>query len=507
VIQRVTVRQNQYQDSVRLMTISREASAVAGVDKVLALLGTDSNKRLVQGLGLLDPAAAAATPNDLLICVSGEGEAACEAALARVDALLERQTPSAGGGAVEKAPRTLDEAAARLPGASIALISVPGPFAKLDVARALFLGLDVMLFSDNVSLEDEVHLKELAVARDRLMMGPDCGTAIVNGVPLAFANAVRRGDIGVVGASGTGIQELTCLVDRFGGGISHALGVGGRDLKKQVGGRMMRLALRKLLADPSTRRLVIIAKPGDPAVTRAVLEEAGRSGLPVVACMLGGAAALAGIEGVTAVDTLEEAARKVTGQASAEPPDLSSLRLLAAGLPASRRWLRALYSGGTLAYEALLLAEGQIEIDSNIAWRPERKLAYPARSRGHCCVDLGEDEFTQGRPHPMIDCTLRSERIAEAVRDPTVRVVLVDVVLGYGAHPDPAGEVVRALASSRQGLPDVGPVVIAHVCGTENDPQRLSAQEAVLVEAGVRVFPTNAQAARAAVALAGGGVA
>ncbi len=502
MIQRATIRKNQYQDSVRLMTISREAGAVPGVDKVLALLGTDSNKRVVQGLGLLDAAAAGATANDLLVCVAAESEAACQAALARVDALLRRET--AGPGA-KAPPRSIEEAAARLPGASFALFSVPGPFAKLDVVRALECGLHVMLFSDNVPVEDEIFLKDLAVRRGRLMMGPDCGTAIVNGVPLALANVVRRGEIGVVGASGTGIQELTCLLDGLGAGITHALGVGGRDLKKAVGGRMMRLALRLLADDPETRTIVLVAKPGDPEVTRAVLREAAALGRPVVACMLGGAAAASGIPGVTAVDTLEEAALAATGRDTAVQDDLAALRLEAARLPASRRWLRALYSGGTLAYEALLIAEGRLPLPSNIARDPALRLAYPARAEGHCCVDLGEDEFTQGRPHPMIDCTLRGERMVEALRDPSVRVLLLDVVLGRGAHPDPAGEVVKALAQGRAGqAPGAGPLVLAHVCGTEADPQPLSAQEDALRRAGVHLFPSNAQAARAAIALVAG---
>jgi FdrA protein len=502
VIQRATVRKNQYQDSVRLMTISREAGAVPGVDKVLALLGTDSNKRLVKGLGLLDAAAEGATANDLLICVAAETDQACEAGLARVDALLRREV---GGLRVEAPPHSLEEAVARLPGANIALFSVPGPFAKLDVVRALEDGLHVMLFSDNISIEDEVFLKELAVRKGRLLMGPDCGTAIVNGVPLALANVVRRGEIGVVGASGTGIQELTCLLDRFGHGITHALGVGGRDLKKAVGGRMIRLALRMVAEDPGTRRIVLVAKPGDPEVTREVLREAGALGMPVVACMLGGATAAKGILGVTAVDTLEEAALAATGKGPAGKDDLTELHRAAARLPATRRWLRALYSGGTLAYETLLIAEGRLDLPSNIAWNKALRLEYPARAEGHCCVDLGEDEFTQGRPHPMIDFALRAERIVEALRDPAVRILLLDVVLGHGAHPDPAGEIAKALVRGRDGLaPGEGPLVLAHVCGTEADPQPLSVQEEALRRVGVHLFPSNAQAARAAIALVAG---
>ncbi|HTT71100.1 MAG TPA: acyl-CoA synthetase FdrA [Anaeromyxobacteraceae bacterium] len=501
-MQRATVRRNQYQDSVRLMTIAREAGALPGVAKVLALLGTEANRLLVSQLGLDDPGIARATANDLLICVEAADAAACEAALARVDALLKVEAPRDPG---ISDPSSIEEALGRLPAAKLALFSVPGPFAKLDVVSALEHGLHVMLFSDNVALEDEVHLKQLAAKKGLLLMGPDCGTAIVNGVPLAFANVVRRGAIGVVGASGTGIQEVTSLIDRFGGGISHALGVGGRDLKREVGGIMSELALRLLAEDPATRRLVLISKPGDPEVTRRVLAVAGATGLPTIACLLGGAGSGLELPGVRVVNTLEEAALAAVGRAPEPPEALETVLARARALASGRRYLRALYSGGTLCYETLLLAEGVLEVHSNIARKKELRLPYPARGKAHACIDLGEDEFTQGRPHPMIDPGLRNERLAEELADPAVRVVLLDVVLGYGSSPDPARGLAEVLARARRELPDGGPLVLAHVCGTEGDPQSLSRQEAILREAGVLLFATNAQAARAALAVAGEG--
>jgi FdrA protein len=498
-MQRVTVKRNQYQDSVRLMSISREAGALPGVAKVLALLGTESNKLIVRNLGLADASVEQASANDLLVCVEAEGEAACEAALAKVDALL-RQVAGGDAGAGQANPASIEEATERLPGANYALFSIPGPFAKLDVVAALERGLNVMLFSDNVSVEDEASLKQLAADKDLLLMGPDCGTSIINGVPFAFANVVRRGDIGVVGASGTGIQEITCLIDRLGGGISHAIGVGGRDLKKAIGGRMMRVAIRKLVADPATRRLVVVSKPGDPAVTREVLAQAAATGLDVIACILGSHAGLGGLPGVTVVGTLEKAALLAVGRDAAPPEGIDEVLARARALPKARRHLRGLYSGGTLCYETLLLAEGELDVHSNIAPRPELRLPYPARGAAHSCIDLGDDDFTQGRPHPMIDSTLRGDRIVEAVRDPSTKVLLLDVVLGYGANANPAGDVVAALARGREGAGDVGPIVIAHVCGTDADPQRLAAQEDLLRAAGVSLFPTNAEAARAALA-------
>ena len=260
----------------------------------------------------------------------------------------------------------------------------------------------------------------------------------------------------------------------------------------------MSLAIQKLALDPMTRRLVIVSKPGDPEVVRRVLEEAAATRLEVVACFLGGAEAAPKVPGVGIVDSLEGAALAVMGREEAEHGGREEAVSSGRAFPPSRRYLRGLYSGGTLCYEALLLAEGRLAVESNIAPRKDLCIPHPARGRAHCCVDLGDDEFTVGRPHPMIDSTLRKERIVEDVRDPSVRVILLDVVLGYGASANPAGDIVDALAEGRAGLADDGPMVIAHVCGTEGDPQVLGLQEAKLREAGVRVFPSNAAAVRAA---------
>ncbi len=495
-----TVRKNQYQDSVRLMQISRQASQLPGVGKVLALLGTDSNKKVLADLGLMDDVVAAATANDLVICIEAENAEAVAAALADVDGRLRSV---AAAGPAEANPKSLEEAAARLPGANFAMISLPGQFAKLDVVTALEQGLHVMLFSDNISLADEAELKTLAAKKGLLLMGPDCGTAIINGVALALANVVRRGEIGLAAASGTGIQEVTCLIDRFGGGVSHAIGVGGRDLKKEIGGTMMRQAIRVLAADPATKTLVVLSKPGAPEVMEAVLQEARQSGLRVVTCLLGGDASDAP-EGMVCVSTLEEAAFAALGRdlpPLAIPP---GLRERAAALSPDRKHLRGLYSGGTLCYETLFLLKDDLDIQSNVAITPELKLGYPVKGTGHCCVDLGEDEFTQGRPHPIIDLSLRLERLAEEMADPSVKVILLDLVLGYGAHRDPAAELAEAIAAASQGRPDGGPVVLVHVCGTPADPQDLQAQEQLLAKAGAFLFPTNAQAAKAARAIVAG---
>lgn len=493
------VRKNQYQDSVRLMSVSRQASALPGVEKVMAILATDSNKKVLTDLGLMDATVAGATANDLVICIEAETREAIDAALAEVDERL--KSVATAGQACEEKPKSIEDAVEKLAGANFAMISLPGKLAKLDVTSALTQGLNVMLFSDNITVADEVELKKLAVKKGVLCMGPDCGTAIINGVPLAFANVVRRGNIGLAAASGTGIQEVTTLIDRFGGGISHAIGVGGRDLRKEVGGIMMLQAIRTLAADTTTKTLVVLSKPGDPDVMRKVLNEAKASGLKVVTCLLGADNLSAKYPGMTMVPTLEEAAFAAIGKAVPKVELPTGLKKRTKDLNSKRKFLRGLYSGGTLCTETLFILKDSLDIYSNEAVRPEFKLSYPAKGASHCCVDLGEDEFTQGVPHPMIDFGTRVERLKEDLHDPAVRVILLDVVLGYGANRNPAAELAPVLTAAHQELADGGPVVVIHVCGTEADPQSLSEQERVLTEAGAFLFPTNAQAARAALAV------
>ena len=493
-----TVRKNQYHDSVRLMQISRQAGELAGVTKVLALLGTDSNKKILMDLGIMDETIGAATPNDLIICIEAESSEASQAAMDDVDARL--KTVSSSDRTREEKPKSLEEAVRMLPGANFAMISLPGQFAKLDVVTALEQRLNVMLFSDNISMKDEVELKRLAIEKGLLLMGPDCGTAIVNGVPLGLANVVRRGDIGIAAASGTGIQEVTCLIDGFGGGISHAIGVGGRDLRKEIGGAMMCQAIRILAKDPNTKKLILLSKPGAPDAMNRVLDEARASGLEVVSCLLGCDNDEYACAGMTLVSTLEEAAFAAMGKEIPEMEFTDALRKRRDGLNPQRKYLRGLYSGGTLCYETLFILKNDLDIHSNVAIKPELKLHYPAKGTAHYCMDLGEDEFTQGRPHPIIDLGLRLEWLREEMADPAVKVILMDLVLGYGANRNPGTDLTRVLNECRNGLPDGGPLVFVHVCGTENDPQKASYQQALLDEAGVFAFSTNAQAARASLA-------
>jgi succinyl-CoA synthetase alpha subunit len=377
--------------------------------------------------------------------------------------------------------------------------------------KALKRGLHVFLFSDNVPLAEEQAVKRLAAKRGLLVMGPDCGTAIIGGVPLGFANAVRRGAIGLVGASGTGMQEVSCRIHALGEGVSHAIGTGSRDVYEEVGGTTLAAGFDLLVRDPETRVIVIVSKPPSAAVADRALSAARACGKPVVVLFLG--AALAPADNVHPVATLEEAAAAavalVRGARPSSPAGLAPAGLDAqiARLAPTQKHLRGLYSGGTYCTEAQYLWKSAgIHTWSNAP--VDRKLALPhgAPSRGHTAVDLGADEFTVGRPHPMIDFAARTERLAAEARDASVAGIVLDVVLGYGANADPAGELAPAVRGARGIAAKDGRnlIVLGFVCGTEDDPQGLAGQAAKLAEAGMILAPTSSAAARLAARVVAG---
>ena len=505
---RVEVRRGTYHDSVTLMQVSRQAEELPGVEAAAAVAATPVNLELLARQGFaVDPAGLG--PSDLVLCVRAADDAAADQAMEQVDTLLAGAgRVGAGGGSgagpdggPAAAPRSLRAATRRDPDLNLAVLSVPGRHLHYEIAEALQAGLHVFCFSDGLDPATEAACKKVAAERGLLLMGPDCGTTILDGVGLGFANAVRRGPVGVVGASGTGIQEVTCLLDAAGIGISHAIGVGGRDLSPEVGGIMTLRGLDLLAADDATERLVVISKPPDPQVARRVADAAATTGKPVILAFPGMTDPPPLPPGVGFASSLEAAAAWATGipgvgsttepHLPADPPAVTSGAI------------RGLFSGGTLCYEAMAVVAGVVgRVASNIPLRPEWRLADPNRSEGHTFVDFGDDAMTEGRAHPMIDQGLRNERFRREAADPETGVVLLDVVLGYGAHPDPAGElaplVERALAARPGGLS-----VVVSLCGAASDPQGLDGQAATLREAGALVTRSSAQAARLALAAAG----
>ena len=409
-------------------------------------------------------------------------------------------------------PRSLDGAMEALPGANLALISLPGEYAAAEARRALDRGLNILLFSDNVTVEDEVSLKEHALQQGLLMLGPDCGTAILQGVPLGFANAVPRGRIGLVSASGTGLQQVTCLLAASGQGVSQGLGVGGRDMSDAVGGMMMRECLRLLQEDDGTDVVVLISKPPGRATTDRLMQEVSKSSKPCVLAFLG-AESRQYSENVYVEPTLEAATLRVlditsgnamAGWAVPSPRVSEKLEAVGGGPSDGHGFIRGLFSGGTLCYEALwLLRQGGLALHANVALEGVESLADPDVSQGHTVVDLGDDRYTVGRPHPMIDFRPRCRRLLQEASEPEVGVVLMDVVLGYGSHADPASElgpaIEEAIAVAQKGGRELACVV--SLCGTDEDPQGVSGQEERLTDAGAVVVRSNALASRIALGL------
>jgi FdrA protein len=478
------VRKGFYLDSVALMRMSRSIVDMEGIEEAALMMGTPANRQIMTNAGLFAEAGENAGGGDLIIGIRATSPANAKAALDHAMALLDQPTRTADGAAWR--PKTLRAATKLAPDSNLALISVPGDFAIAEARKAIRRGLHAMIFSDNVALSDEAALKREARDRGRLVMGPDCGTAIINGTPLAFANVVPRGDIGIIGASGTGIQEVSCLIAQYGSGISHAIGVGGRDLKSEVGGISTLMALDALDADPMTKHIVLISKPPPADVAAKVLDRVGLSDKPVTVCFIG-ADELPMPANATQVFTLKAAAQVPLG-INVETAEVISPLITA---PAGRRQVQGLFSGGTLCAEAQVVFRAADEAVMSNAPVPGVPSLTEATA-GHLMLDLGDDEYTQGNPHPMIDPTVRDKTLIAAHKDKNVGVILVDVVIGYGAHADPAGHFAEILEV--HGHPD-GPVIIASVTGTECDPQVRSSQVAKLEAAGVRVAPTNADAA------------
>jgi FdrA protein len=497
----VRVRLDSYVDSVRLMSATRTMGRGGGVEWAAAVMGTPANVEILSGRGFDDEALAKATANDLVFAVIADDEAQATSALdegeSAVDAASDSTAETAGS---ETRPASLQEAAETLEGANVAIVSVPGEFAALEAHKALSAGMHVLLFSDNVPLEDEIALKQRAAGLGLFVMGPGAGTAAMGGVGLGFANAVRRGSIGVVAAAGTGAQEVMSLVDRWGGGVTDVIGVGGRDLSAEVGGVMADLALRSMMADRRVEVVVLVSKPPDPEVADRLLDELGAK--PAVAAMIGLDEQRAR-PGIRTARTLDEAAADAVELAGLPRPDpgeglSGAVAPVLERVPSRRTAVRGLFSGGTLCYESMIVLSRRLgPVHSNTPLRAGWEL--PAPEGAHVCLDMGEEEYTRGRPHPMIDPEARIEEMRRAGADLDTAVVLLDVVLGYGSHPDPAG--VLSLACEEIARARDGAAVVTYVLGTDSDPQDVRRQRAQLEEAGCLVAPTSARAALMAAAI------
>ena len=495
------IKKNTYQDSINLMLLTNRINTLEGVTQSSIMMGTDANKDIFRNTGLLTPEAEAASPSDMIIVVDA-GDAAI------VDLVLEETAAFLNDLSVKKQQSNLQEAsswteaAAILPDANLALFSTPGEYTAPEIERALDMGLHVFSFSDNIALEDEIRLKQKAHEKGLLFMGPDCGTGIISSIPVAFTNVVQPGNIGIVGASGTGIQEVTAVIDRLGGGVVHAIGTGGRDLNEKVGAITVKDAILGLENHDPTDVIVVISKPPAKAVRDEVVELLQKVSKPVVAIFLGEKPE-AHQGHVYLAHTLEETAKIAVDLANGvavkknycEPLDFHCEKPLSA-----EKTVKGLYSGGTLAAEAAMLISEALELGGLI-----KEEGFILKSGGYEVADLGDDIYTQGKPHPMIDPEVRIKKIRECAAQEDTGVILLDCMLGYGCHPDMAAALAPVIRESLEKAKAEGRELyfVGSVCGTEHDPQDYHKSVATLKECGVLVETSNARAIRLALELKG----
>ncbi len=485
------IRSGTYYDSAVLMQLQRSMSQLEGVQDAGVVMGTEENKEILAHIDLVNPQVNAAKPDDMVIVIRAEDEAMALAAIAKVDELLTRKKSTVDQ---DYRPKSLEGAADMLPDSSWVLISVAGRFAASVARKALDLGKHVFLFSDNVSVEDEISLKKTAAEKGLLVMGPDCGTAMISGIGLGFANKIRKGPVGVVAAAGTGLQQVTTRIHQLGSGITHGIGTGGRDLKDPVGAATFLMALDVLARDPETKVITLVSKPPAPQVAEKVIRKARQINKPVVINFIA-RKPTSRQEGNLWFATGMDDAAALSVQLAQNPPELKS----ASQLPVEKfakgqRYFRGLFSGGTLAYEAQFLLEGYIgRVWANAPINKENKLKDSLKSEENCIVDLGEDEFTVGRLHPMMDNEMRIRRLLEESKDPDVAVIMLDVVIGFGSHPDPASELAPAIVKAKQIAEKAGRYleVVVVATGTDEDPQNLDNQVAQLRAAGAWVSSSN----------------
>jgi FdrA protein len=501
---------DRYYDSVFLMRAAKRMSDMEGVAQAAAVMGTPRNIQILADAGFQDVETLGAVANDLVISLQVNKPEDAKSVFDTIEELL-KPIASENSATVY---RSLDQAFDAQPTSNIAVISVPGEYAAREARTALDRGLNVFMFSDNVPIDDELGLKTAAQAKGLLVMGPDCGTSIIDGKGIGFANVVRRGPIGVVGASGTGIQEVTTLAHNMGSGISHALGIGSRDLSDKIGGISALQAIDALEDDPATSVIVIISKPPDEATLTKVRERIGRCSKPVVTCFLG--ASLSpdqDRDDVVETSNLDAAVHAALGFAggglsieSDDPDDETATVEAERNLYAdSQRYVRGVFAGGTFCLQSQqVFSESGVPVYSNSPSRKELSLADVNRGIQHSMVDMGADEFTVGRPHPMIDSTSRAERILSEAQDPDVAVLLLDFILGYGSSDDPVGELIPAISEAQNTVKGRGGhlTIVASICGTADDPQGLDSQKNMLSDAGVLVCSTNYRASRLALKLA-----
>lgn len=500
------VRENSYMDSILILSVSREMMAFPGVHNAVVVMATDMNKTVVDEFGGMTPEARRAGANDLIISLELEDESILAKVEARVKEIVAGK--SDGGGEADVEYRTLSAAKTALPEANLCIISLPGEYALTEAKNALEKGLNLFIFSD-MPEDQELEIKQMAHARGLFVMGPGAGTAVINNISLGLMSKVRPGKVGIVAASGSGLQEVAVLVHNYGAGISQAIGTGGRDLSEKVGGIMFLQGIDYLADDPETNVIVLISKPPHPATARKIYEALPKT-KPVVIFFLGGDPEEIRSHGAYAPRTLEEAAQMAfaltNGEAVSEidivSQDKADLAPIAsaekAKLDAGQKYFRGLFCGGTHSEEAVTLLQAFVpKMHSNIRFGRVALLEDRYFSLENALVDMGDEVFTKGRPHPVMDPSILVDRMIQEARDPEVGVILFDLLYGHAIHKDPVGAIEGALLEIRRIEKEEGRhiCVIVSLCGTDIEPQNVAEQARRLREYGVILQPSNAKAA------------
>lgn len=497
------ILQNNYQDSINLMLLTNEINSFDNVIQSQIMLGTDANKDILANTSLLTEEAKKATPNDLMIVVDSEDDQIMEKVLQAIDEFLaDLSSGTEKSDDSHIVTNTLNEGLEIMPDANLALFSIPGEYGAGEMEKALNAGLNVFSFTDNVPLEDEVHLKELASNKGLMMMGPDCGTGIISSIPLAFTNVVSPGNIGIVAASGTGIQEVTTIIDRLGGGVIHAIGTGGRDLNEDVDAITTKQAIIALESHETTDVICVISKPPAKEVRDEVVQLLQSISKPVVAIFLG-ENPKEHVGKVHLAQTLEETAQMAMDLANGNDVKTTyfeDLKNSHVSTIAEDKKVIGLYSGGTLANEAGMMISEALDLEGLV-----KKEGYILNSQGYDVMDLGDDIYTQGTPHPMIDPAVRIQKIKEYANKKDTGVILLDFVLGYGAHEDIVGALLPTIEAELEKAKSEGRELffVGTVVGTNKDPQNYSDAVKRLEESGVLVEATNQKAVRLALKLKG----
>lgn len=496
------VRKNEYFDSVFLMGINKRLMAMPGVEQTAVLMATEANKRLLADIGVTGGEIETAQANDLVVAVVGESDEIIAKVIGSFDSILKDMATGTRTSDVH----TLGAAFDLVPEANLAVFSIPGEFIAHETHKALDLGLHVFIFSSNVPLQEELELKQKARDRDLLVMGPDCGTSILNGVGIGFANVIRRGSIGVVGPSGTGLQEFTSQVHNAGGGISHAIGTGSHDLSDTIGGLTTVAGLRRLEANPDTEVIAIVAKPPGEETLAKLERETDQFTKPLIGCFLG-VKNEADRESSKFLwtSTIDEAAIQALSSVGIQPGESKDaarysskvLETIKMSWSPEARYIRGIFAGGTFCFQAQhILQQAGVATYSNGPINMNYRLDDPNVSHEHSMVDMGDEYFTLGKPHPMIDGTERGKRILREAADLNVAILLLDFILGYNASSDPVGELLNPLQEAQAIHQKLGGelTIVASVCGTKDDPQDMDLQIKMLEENGINVFTSSAQA-------------